>query len=489
MARMLRVLLGLALVAAVAPASAAAQGWRCHAAALGGVSAGGLDRACAEQTAAVPPAVAATAFRDGQALAAAGVADFTVRSLPTLPVSLPVVTIPESLGAVSVPLPSLPLLPASIDVDLRPAVQALIPTRTLPTLDLLEVKGAYANALGRCSGGRAELNGFPQISGVRIAGAEVPVDQAVSRVVTLLPAGTVDTAAIDLSLVTIPSVPGVPDATLRPIVEAALSPLLATLPDVALPEALAQVELSPASQTNDGTTLTQRALHAKVSVLGTPIADSQLGTATVSAAGVDCRSPQTVSEAALACTRSKLALTDVFMRGGRVQLRGAADPSLVGRTVRIIFTGTRSLAARAKVQPDGSFRTTAPLPPRRLRGTNRARYRAVFGTERSMTLKLTRRMLVTGTRVDGSRITIRGRVLGALTRPAARIVVKRRTSCTSMEVVKRVRPDRRGRFTVTFRAPKGQVAPVYRLQTRVRAGEAYRATFPTFSLPRAISVG
>jgi hypothetical protein len=41
---------------------------------------------------------------------------------------------------------------------------------------------------------------------------------------------------------------------------------------------------------------------------------------------------------------------------------------------------------------------------------------------------------------------------------------------------------------VTFRAPKGQVAPVYRLQTRVRHDAKSRRTHPTFTLPRAVSV-
>ena len=485
-------LLGLTVAATAAFASpASAQEWRCHASALDTVAAGGLDRACGSDQAAVPGAIAATAFSGGQALAAGGVTDFKVSSLPSLPIPLPAVTVPDSLGAVSVPLPSVPgvPLPASIDVDLRPAVNALIPARTLPSLDLLEVDGAIAYAIGRCSGGAPSLEGFPQVSGVRIAGAEVPAGEAVTQVVTLLPAGTIDTATLDPDLVVIPSVPGIPDATLRPIVEAALAPLLAGLPDLSVPAALAEVQLTPASQTRAGHTLTQRALHAKVSILGMTIADSQLGVATVSGDRADCRAPQTVSEAALACTKRKLVLTDVVARRGRVRLVGAADRSLVGRRVRLVLAATGRTVARAVVREDGSFRTTAPLPRRSIRFTDLARYRAVLGRERSLNLKLMRRMVVTDTLVAGNRITISGRVLGTLARPRAPIVVKRRTSCTRMEVVKTIRPNRRGHFTVSFRAPQGQLAPVYRLQTRVRFRPDSRRTNPTFTLPRAISVG
>ena len=44
---------------------------------------------------------------------------------------------------------------------------------------------------------------------------------------------------------------------------------------------------------------------------------------------------------------------------------------------------------------DGTFRATAPLPDARDKGTNRARYHATIGKQRSMQLKLQRRMIVT----------------------------------------------------------------------------------------------
>jgi hypothetical protein len=132
--------------------------------------------------------------------------------------------------------------------------------------------------------------------------------------------------------------------------------------------------------------------------------------------------------------------------GGRVHLVGVADRRLVGRTVDVRFVtlrpgdrGTR--VARARVGRDGFFRTTAPLPPRKVRGTNRARYQAVLGRERSLRLKLVRRMALTGVRSANGRVTISGRVTRPLATPARTIVVKRRVSCTRTVVVTRNVPS------------------------------------------------
>jgi hypothetical protein len=374
-------------------------------------------------------------------------------------------------------------------VDLRPAVQALLPVRTLPALDLLSVDSAVAYAAGQCSSGTPQLAGLAQVSGVKVGGADVGSGAVVDQTLTLLSAGSIDLETIDPALVDIPSVAGIDAAVLDPIVRAALVPVLATLPDIEIPPALARVTLTPGAQTRSGGVLTQQALLAKVSVVDTTIADLVIGTARVADAGVDCSVPATPAEAALACSKHKLALVDVVRRRSGVLLVGAADRSLAGQTVRLVFAATGRTVARAVVQPDGAFRATAKLPARRLRTSNRARYRAVLGTERSLNLKLYRRMLVTRTAVSGRTVTISGRVLGPLAAPRRAVVVKRRTSCTSMETVARVQPRRNGRFTVRFQAPAGQVAPVYRLQTRVRHSRKSRRTHPTFTLPRPISVG
>jgi len=74
-----------------------------------------------------------------------------------------------------------------------------------------------------------------------------------------------------------------------------------------------------------------------------------------------------------------------------VRLSGKADKRLAGKTVRIRFDATGKIVASAKIRADGTFKATAPLPPERVRDTNRARYQAVLGDERSLDLKLRRR--------------------------------------------------------------------------------------------------
>src|SRR3954469_4379954 len=132
-------------------------------------------------------------------LAAAGVANLGFVSLPTLPIQLPKVTLPDALKTVHVdlsplnavlaqtggtvtallgqlpPVPVAPvgggtggggvgpvcvlnvcvrqvsgLLPSSVDLDVTQAVQGLLPSGQLPNLQLLGVKGATAYAGGQC---------------------------------------------------------------------------------------------------------------------------------------------------------------------------------------------------------------------------------------------------------------------------------------------------------------------------------------------------
>jgi hypothetical protein len=181
-------------------------------------------------------------------------------------------------------------------------------------------------------------------------------------------------------------------------------------------------------------------------------------------------------------------LIDVLRRGNRVKLLGAADKQYAGRTVGIVFAAGHRTVAHAVVRKDGSFSTTAPLPAARLRGTNRARYQAVIGSERSLNLKLTRRMIVESVTSARGKVRIRGRVTGPLASPRRAIVVKRRVTCSKTVTVARVRPSRSGRFTVVVAAPKGQAAAVYRLSTSVRNTLANPRLYPTFTLPRAVDL-
>jgi hypothetical protein len=127
------------------------------------------------------------------------------------------------------------------------------------------------------------------------------------------------------------------------------------------------------------------------------------------------------SQLALRCPQRKLILIDVLQRGHHVALLGAADKSLIGRKVTITLLATHKRVATAIVGSDGFFGTTAALPSRRVRFTNRASYQASIGAVRSQSLKLTRRMQVDSIVSRAGKVVIRGHVVRPLAQPIATI--------------------------------------------------------------------
>ena len=112
----------------------------------------------------------------------------------------------------------------------------------------------------------------------------------------------------------------------------------------------------------------------------------------------------------------------------------------------------------------------------------------MLGREKSLRLKLIRRMIVRSVRSKGGKVTISGRVSRPLGKPARTIRVVRRVSCKRGIVVKRIKPRRNGTFRVTVSAPPKTQAAVYRLGTQVRKNTRNPKLFPTFTLPRAVEV-
>ena len=135
-------------------------------------------------------------------------------------------------------------------------------------------------------------------------------------------------------------------------------------------------------------------------------------------------------ERARRCTTRNLTLTDVLERGGHVLLVGTAARSLVGRKVKIIFAG-RTQVATARIGANGLFSTSAPLPPASMRESNGARYFAEVGTDRSLNLKLTRRLVLDPPATSAATVTLTGEVIPPLTYPAAEIVVRQLVSARS----------------------------------------------------------
>jgi len=185
--------------------------------------------------------------------------------------------------------------------------------------------------------------------------------------------------------------------------------------------------------------------------------------------------------AVLACGTQQVALIDVVPHGSKVLITGAARLVLAGRTVSIRFLATGKVVATARIEADGAFSTTAPLPPARIRETNAARYEAVLGSLRSLPLKLFRRMYMTSARYSGSHVVLSGYVTGSF-RAGTVVRILLRVTCRSEHVVASTKLTRSGRFTVTVPAPTGaasQIA-VYRGSTSVLDNGHPE---PTYTLP------
>ncbi|MEA2245656.1 MAG: hypothetical protein QOH46_185, partial [Solirubrobacteraceae bacterium] len=389
--------------------------------------------------------------------------------------------IPDSLGAFQIP--------GGPAVDLRPAIAALL----TPPTEILAAQVASAEATGQCASGAPQLSATSSASGLRVFGHALPTDVRTDQAVNVIDTQQISPASLDLSKVTLPDGSALPSALVVPLQSA-----LAALPPISIPAQVAQVRIVPGEQVQDGGRLTRRALHVTATVGARPVLDAVLGEASVGSAGVACAMSATLAartqaaREALRCATRRLVLVDVVPSAGRVRLVGVADRRLIGRSVDIRLVSLRpgdagTRVALASVGADGFFRTTAPLPPRAIRSTNRARYQAVLGRERSLRLKLVRRMIVTQVSPGANgTVTIRGRVTQPLAQPMRSIVVKRRVSCTRTVVVRRIRPARDGTFRTTLEGPPRTLAATYRFDTMVRKNERNPKLFPTFTLPRAV---
>jgi hypothetical protein len=427
------------------------------------------------------------------ATATGSVGDLAIKALPSLPIALPLPQIPAGLSAVTVPLTQqlqLLGLPASIVVNVLPAAQSLIPTQALPSLDLVDVHVASSTATASCVAGAPQLSGSSQVAGISALGQSLPIGQVVNQALTLIGGKTISLSSLNLSQVQLPAGLSFSTPVIGPLLQTVVQSVIAGLPPVQIPATVAQVAVTPAEQTNSNGTLTQRALHVQVSILGQSIADVVLGEASVSDSGVSCAPPAApptaASELALQCTKRKLNLINVVERSDHVALLGAADKSLIGHRVDIVFTSTGQKIASALVRPDGFFRASVPLPPASVRHTNDARYQAVAGTEHSLRLKLERRMHLSSLRHRGKNVVISGVVTGPVA--SHNILIQQRVSCTQLVTVKRTHPHADGTWSAVVPAPANTQAAVYRATTQVLHDTTSSKKFPTFTLPGFVSL-
>ncbi len=86
-------------------------------------------------------------------------------------------------------------------------------------------------------------------------------------------------------------------------------------------------------------------------------------------------------------------------------------------------------------------------------------------------------------------MVVRGRISQPLADPIQRITVTRRVSCGRVEVVKRFKPRKNGRFRVTLSGAKTRQVATFRFRTLVRFREGNPKLFRTFTLPQYVDIG
>jgi hypothetical protein len=429
-----------------------------------------------------------------------------INALPLTPIALP---IPIRLPP---PLPSI----TGVTLDLRAALISLIPPAAT---SLLSADVLQANAGVTCNAGTASFTGSSTVAGLSVLGESISADAIVNTVAPLINARTISISdllrtnlvQVFQGTVTDPTGLSAIGGPLLNQVLAAIAAPLAAIPPITLPASLADIQVHPGEQLADGSSLTQRALHVAVSLVGQPILDAVLGEAKVSADAGACPvaapvapqgavvrpaakpvAGQSVADQLLQCSDRKLVLVDVLKEGDHVKLLGAANRDYVGKRVAIRLRRGVRVVAHATVKKDGSFETTAPLPSAAVMAShtqsNTLRYRAEIGKELSLPLKLQRRLVVNSLTSKDGRVTIKGRVVRPLTTPLSTIRLVRRVSCHKVVLVKRFKPRSDGTFSVTVKAPAGQSAAVYRLATYVREKPSNPRKYPTFTLPRGVAL-
>jgi CSLREA domain-containing protein len=216
---------------------------------------------------------------------------------------------------------------------------------------------------------------------------------------------------------------------------------------------------------------------------------SSTTTTTASTTSGVASTPKAIEELRLGCTNTQLVLNDVYIQGSRVEVRGSAAKSYVGKRVKILFNEGKSVAT-ATVEANGQFTTTAPLPPAKVRDNLDTRYTAEIGKLRSVHLKLVRRLLLEPLKASGTTVTLTGQLTPPLTKPISPVTVEQQLECGKTTVVKTFTPSASGRFDITLTVPSNAKAAIFRLTSKVAANKhSITHGFTTFSLPLPVALG
>jgi hypothetical protein len=498
-------------VAAAAAPTARAAGFGCTASAVKAgvlglsaepVRAGSAD-GCATDAKALEalgaPLAGAASARTGvdgdRAGAATTLTGLKLGSLTALTGQLPQIALPQGIGALPVPLPAagqLLGLPSLLTVDATQAAQQLVSQRSLPNVAMMAADLVQTGVSAACTAGRPVFDSLANVLGLSALGRALPADRPVDTAVPLVDAQTVDFSMLDLDAVKLPGGLSLANPVTGAILRDALASAVAALPTVSVPAAIGRVVVEPAQRDESAGALHQIGPRVRVEALGRELADVTLGDTLVSAlcdapavAAAAAPDVSPATELALSCANADVVLTDVVEKDGKVKLVGVAAGRFVGQTIDLVLTHTGKSVAQAVVQPDGYFRARAPLPSNDIRWGNEARYQAVVENERSLALKLHRRMRISRMKPQSGFITITGRIYGD--RANDPVVISRKESCTKDVQVTTVKPGRDGRWRVTLPVPEGLEAATYRATTQVRRGDNPKR-FRTFTLPGHVAL-
>jgi hypothetical protein len=428
-----------------------------------------------------------------EATAHGGLASLAIGPDALAGLPIPTLDAIDQIPATTVPIPlsgQLLGLPSTITIDVRPAVKSLVATAT--TSPLLEVEGSEATAKAVCDGSTPKLSGESVVARVKALGQLLPTDAIVDQALKLYDGQTINPGNLDLSQIVLPPGLSFTDPLLGTILQNATKDVLAAMPPITLPETLLKLSIKRSSQEIADGGLTQRGLSVALSLLGQNVLNAVIGEARISNDSVTCQvqtpagavAPlEVVHRAALSCGSRRLALLDVLDKGDHVALYGAADRRLAGKRIKIRSRADGGkVVARPRVSKQGLFRARAPLPPERWRDTNRARYTAVHGKTRSLSLKLHRRMYFTSVRSRHGKVLLRGQVTSPRL-SGEEIIVRQRLTCHKQIIVARLKPDANGRFKVRLKAPRNGDIGVYRATTMVAYPDPDGPDFRTYTLP------
>ena len=277
--------------------------------------------------------------------------------------------------------------------------------------------------------------------------------------------------------------PGVDLGALQLVIQ----PVLDQLPEIAIPDTIARIRVTPNERVESGTRLIQRALHAEISIAGQQLFDVVAGEATVGLTDVGCGG---VADLALQCSLRRLVLIDVYEQGGRVRLLGAADRRYVGRRVRIRFMADRPHRRATEGAPRRHVRGDRTAPAR---GHPRHQPRALRGADRQAAFDAAEARAAHAGDVNAQ--PRRSRDDRRARRAAAHDARSRRSwssaaSPAALEGGQALQAARRRRASASACARRGDgEAAVYRMTTRVKHFSWFTKTYPTFTLPRYVDLG